>query len=114
MSEDPVRRREVLQAGLIKEVSREGRGENLRVNDQVTVHCTGMLDGPEKRIFWRYGEYDIALITDLSSQNVYCVVCVCIVLCVCVCVHVLCVCVCVCVCVLCVCVHVFNYNKIMP
>ena len=47
-------RRVELQAGLIKEVTREGAGENLSVNDHVTVHCTGKLDGPEKRIFWRY------------------------------------------------------------
>ncbi len=46
-----------LQAGLIKEVTREGAGEKLSVNDHVTVHCTGVLDGPEKRIFWRYANY---------------------------------------------------------
>lgn len=42
-----------LQAGLWKEVIRAGTGDNnLRINDQVTVHCTGMLSGSNK-IFWR-------------------------------------------------------------
>ena len=52
MAGEPIRKEE-LQAGLIKQVIREGMGDNLRINDQVTVHCTGMLVGPENRIFWR-------------------------------------------------------------
>lgn len=46
-------RREEVQAGLIKEVIREGNGVSLEIQDQVTVHCTGMLDGPERKVFWR-------------------------------------------------------------
>lgn len=51
---ESVIRREEVQAGLIKEVIREGNGKCLEVQDQVTVHCTGMLDGPERKVFWRY------------------------------------------------------------
>ena len=42
-----------LQAGLKKEIIQHGAGDDIRVNDRVTVHCTGEVDGNPPVEFWR-------------------------------------------------------------